>query len=170
MTNDRDKWASRIEAITWPAVVLGLNIAWSIAMARVLLRLLERRRRGADNTLPSLHHVQVAMPPGREDEARAFYGNLLGLRELAKPANLATRGGCWFALGRHELHLGVEQEFRPARKAHPAIHVADLDMLKARLAAARVSIDEDEPLPGYWRFYARDPFGNRLEFLQPADG
>lgn len=118
----------------------------------------------------ALHHLQLAMPPGGEARARAFYGELLGLPELPKPPNLAARGGCWFRLGERELHLGVEPDFRPARKAHPAMLVADLAALRARLEAAGVPTREDEPLPGYHRFYADDPFGNRLEFLQPARG
>lgn len=114
-----------------------------------------------------LHHVQLAMPRGREDEARAFYGGLLGLSEIPKPANLARRGGAWFTLGSRELHLGVEDEFRPARKAHPALHVDDLDALRSSLETAGVAIVEDEPLAGYRRFYVSDPFGNRLECIEP---
>lgn len=171
MAEQDDPWAARIRAVTVPAMVLSINIAWAVATAKVLLRLLERRKdRRAEIRLPALHHVQIAMPPGREDEARAFYGDLLGLRELAKPANLAVRGGCWFALGEHELHLGVEQDFRPARKAHTAIQVVDSEQLKARLTAAGVATREDEPLSGYSRFYAEDPFGNRLEFLTLQHG
>lgn len=166
MADNDDPWAARIRAITIPAMVLGINIAWSVATARVLLRLLERRRgRETAAWLPALHHLQLAMPPDREAEARAFYGDLVGLRELTKPPHLAARGGCWFALGGRELHLGVEQEFRPARKAHPALQVADLDALRARLAAAGVALRDDESLTGYRRFYADDPFGNRVEFL-----
>ena len=116
----------------------------------------------------TLHHVQLAMPPGREAEARAFYGQLVGLPELTKPANLAPRGGCWFQLGDRELHLGVEQGFVPARKAHPAILVHDLAGLRRRLEQGGVPTREDEPLAGYQRFYADDPFGNRLEFLEEA--
>ena len=114
-----------------------------------------------------LHHVQLAMPRGREAEARAFYGELLGLPEVPKPPNLAARGGCWFRVGDRELHLGVEEEFRPARKAHPALLVSDLATLRQRLVAAGVTVRDDEPLTGFRRFYAEDPFGNRLELLEP---
>ena len=116
----------------------------------------------------TLHHVQLAMPPGGEERARAFYGGVLGLEELPKPPHLAVRGGCWFRLGDRELHLGVEPDFRPARKAHPAFLVAGLAALRRRLEAAGVAVWEDEPLPGYVRCYAADPFGNRLELLEPA--
>ena len=115
-----------------------------------------------------LDHLQLAMPRGGEEKARAFYAGLLGLAELEKPPNLAARGGVWFALGSLELHLGVEADFRPARKAHPAFLVHDLAALHARLTQAGFAPYEDEPLAGYVRFYVADPFGNRLEFLQPA--
>ncbi|MFC4944619.1 VOC family protein [Pseudonocardia sp. GCM10023141] len=114
-----------------------------------------------------LHHVQLAMPAGAEDGARAFYAGLLGLTEIAKPPVLAARGGAWFGAGGVELHLGVEAEFRPARKAHPGIVVTDLDALGERLAAGGVAAEWDDGFPGHRRFYASDPFGNRLEFLQP---
>jgi catechol 2,3-dioxygenase-like lactoylglutathione lyase family enzyme len=114
-----------------------------------------------------LHHVQLAMPRGREDEAEAFYSGLLGLARVPKPPNLEKRGGCWFRGGQVELHLGVEEPFNAARKAHPALQVADLASLKTRLADAGAEVWEDEPLEGYDRFYASDPFGNRLEFLCP---
>ncbi len=114
-----------------------------------------------------LDHVQIAMPRGEEALARQFYGELLGLAEIPKPENLARRGGVWFALGDRQLHLGVEEPFHAARKAHPAFRVDDLDSLRGLLrAAGHVPID-DEPLPGYRRFYLADPFGNRLEFLEP---
>jgi catechol 2,3-dioxygenase-like lactoylglutathione lyase family enzyme len=115
-----------------------------------------------------LHHVQVAMPAGREAEARAFYGELVGLSEIGKPPNLVPRGGCWFELGDRELHLGVDPSFRPATKAHIAILVDDLAATRHKLEAHGVNTREDEPLPGYARFYADDPFGNRVEFLTPA--
>ncbi len=115
-----------------------------------------------------LHHVQLAMPAGAEDEARAFYAGALGLEEVAKPPALAARGGAWFRdAGGLELHLGVEEPFAPAKKAHPGIHVDDLDGLADRLRAAGHEITPDGELPGYRRFYAHDPFGNRLEFLTP---
>jgi catechol 2,3-dioxygenase-like lactoylglutathione lyase family enzyme len=116
----------------------------------------------------ALHHVQLAMPAGAEAAARAFYAGVLGLAELAKPAALAGRGGVWFRAGALELHLGVEDGFRPARKAHPGILVEDLDGLAARLHAHGVQVHADATLPGYRRFYLDDCFGNRLEFLSPA--
>lgn len=113
-----------------------------------------------------VHHVQLAMPPRGEDEARAFYAGVLGLRERPKPPALASRGGVWFRAGAVELHLGVEQGFAPARKAHPGLEVADLDGVVARLQAAGVDVRPDEDLPRYRRVYVDDPFGNRLELLQ----
>jgi catechol 2,3-dioxygenase-like lactoylglutathione lyase family enzyme len=114
----------------------------------------------------ALDHLQLAMPAGREAQARAFYGDILGLRELTKPANLAVRGGVWFALGTQQLHLGVEGDFRPAKKAHPAFLVHDVARLRARLEQAGYAPYEDEPLAGYKRFYVADPFGNRLELME----
>jgi catechol 2,3-dioxygenase-like lactoylglutathione lyase family enzyme len=114
-----------------------------------------------------LHHVQLAAPPGSEAAARRFFGGLLGLAERSKPANLAKRGGVWFDLDGAQLHIGIERSFRPASKAHPAFTVPDLDELRRRLDAAGVRTWEDEPFPGRDRFYAEDPFGNRLEFLGP---
>jgi catechol 2,3-dioxygenase-like lactoylglutathione lyase family enzyme len=115
-----------------------------------------------------LDHVQVAMPAGGEAQARSFYGGLLGLGEISKPDNLARRGGVWFALGSHQLHLGVETEFRPARKAHPALLVRDLPTLLTRCAEAGATVVRDEPLAGYDRAYIYDPFGNRIEVLEPS--
>ncbi|MBZ9936088.1 VOC family protein [Mesorhizobium sp. BR1-1-16] len=116
-----------------------------------------------------IDHVQIAMPRGAEDVARQFYGGVLGLIEIAKPTNLAGRGGVWFMAGPRQLHIGVEEEFRPARKAHPAFRVDDLEGLRARCIAAGLSPVDDELLPGFRRFYLSDPFGNRLEFLMAAD-
>jgi catechol 2,3-dioxygenase-like lactoylglutathione lyase family enzyme len=116
----------------------------------------------------ALDHLQLAMPRGREAEARAFYGDILGLKELTKPPNLAVRGGVWYALGTQQLHLGVEADFRPARKAHPALLVQDLPGLRARLEQHGFKPYEDEPLKGYVRCYVADPFGNRLELMEPV--
>lgn len=113
-----------------------------------------------------LDHIQLAMPPGSEDLARQFYGGVLGCEEIAKPPNLAARGGCWFKCGELQVHLGVEQHFVPARKAHPGFIVADIAGLMETLRAAGVGIVDDEPLMGWYRIYASDPFGNRLEFMQ----
>ena len=111
-------------------------------------------------------HVQVAAPAGCEAEARAFYAGLLGLEELAKPEPLRARGGCWFRAGAQELHVGVEEPFAPARKAHPGLVVADLDALADRLRAEGIDVTPDDAIPGTKRFHAADPFGNRLEFRQ----
>ena len=115
-------------------------------------------------TVTGIDHVQVAAPPGCEAEARAFYGELLGLEELAKPEALAARGGCWFRAGAQELHVGVEEPFAPARKAHPSFVVTDLDDVAARLTAAGIDVTYDDQIPGTRRFETADPFGNRLEF------
>ncbi|HEX4033321.1 MAG TPA: VOC family protein [Solirubrobacteraceae bacterium] len=118
--------------------------------------------------LLGLHHLLLAMPAGREAQAREFYGGLLGLEELPKPAQLATRGGCWFQGNSLQLHLGVEEDFRPARKAHPAFEVRGLAALRERLEQAGVEVADDAPLGGYDRFYAFDPFGNRLELIEAS--
>ena len=119
-------------------------------------------------SLTALHHVQLAMPKGGEDAARAFYGGLLGLSEAPKPPILAARGGVWFERGDVRVHLGVERDFRPARKAHPAFQVRDVTDLLAYLAAKGVIVTHDDTLPGFIRGYVNDPFGNRIELLQPA--
>ncbi|MCA0316468.1 MAG: glyoxalase [Proteobacteria bacterium] len=114
----------------------------------------------------AIHHVQIAMPAGREAEARAFYAGLLGIPEAPKPATLAARGGCWFEQGALRIHLGVEADFRPARKAHPALLVSNLAGLVDDLRAAGYPLNEDEPLPGFVRIFVSDPFGNRIELME----
>lgn len=114
-----------------------------------------------------IDHVQLAMPEGEEARARHFYAELLGIPEQPKPANLAKRGGAWFEQGALKIHLGVERDFRPAKKAHPALEVSELPALVARLRAAGVRVVDDEPLEGYARVYVDDPFGNRIELLEP---
>jgi ubiquinone/menaquinone biosynthesis C-methylase UbiE/catechol 2,3-dioxygenase-like lactoylglutathione lyase family enzyme len=111
-------------------------------------------------------HLQVTAPRDREAEARAFYGEVLGLVEIPKPAVLAARGGAWYQCGDLQLHLGLQDDLTPQRKAHPAFRVRDLEAMRARLAAAGVPITTDEQIPGYERFETRDPFGNRLEFMR----
>jgi len=118
--------------------------------------------------ITALHHVQLAMPRGREDEARTFYAGTLGMTEVPKPENLARRGGAWFRSGAAEVHLGVEDDFRPAKKAHPALLVDDLKTLAERCSAAGYAVTTDEPLAGFERVYVADPFGNRIELLQHA--
>ncbi|NTF30969.1 VOC family protein [Rhizobium skierniewicense] len=115
----------------------------------------------------ALDHVQLAMPAGREDDARNFYAGLLGLSERAKPDNLAKRGGCWFESGAVRVHLGVDADFKPAAKAHPAFQVEDLARFRKTFELAGHHVVEDEPLDGYDRFYVYDPFGNRIELMQP---
>ncbi|MEU5463973.1 VOC family protein [Streptomyces althioticus] len=121
--------------------------------------------------LTALDHVQLAAPPGSEDLLRAFYSGALGLTEVPKPPALAARGGCWFETGDIRLHLGVERDFRPARKAHPGLRVTGIEALAARLAAHGAPVTWDDELPGHRRFFSWDPVGNRLEFLEsaPAD-
>jgi catechol 2,3-dioxygenase-like lactoylglutathione lyase family enzyme len=120
--------------------------------------------------LRAIDHVQLAMPAGGEEDARAFYRGLLGMEEEAKPPDLAARGGCWFRSGPVRIHLGVEAAFRPARKAHPALVVDDLAALAARIRAAGARVDDDVPVAGFDRVFVDDPFGNRIELMQPLDG
>lgn len=119
---------------------------------------------------PTLDHVQIAAPPGCELAARHFFGNILGLEELPKPTPLSTRGGCWFTLGDRQLHIGIDPDFAPARKAHVALRVdpAELDDLAARLSASGFPATWDTALPSERRFYSADPWGNRIEFLAKA--
>ncbi len=118
-------------------------------------------------TYKGLHHVQLAIPGGSEEQARSFYGGVLGMEELDKPAVLAARGGCWFRAGGWEIHLGVDSPFAPARKAHPGVLVEGIDSLAERLVSAGAGVEWDDNFPGHRRFYASDPYGNRLEFLEP---
>ena len=113
-----------------------------------------------------IDHVQIAAPEGCEAAAREFYGRILGLTEIAKPAALLARGGCWFQCGEHQLHIGVEKDFRAAKKAHPAFAVEDLDARRKILLLHNYPIMDDENLPRARRFYSTDPWGNRLEFLE----
>ena len=114
-----------------------------------------------------IHHVQLACPPGSEPALREFYGRVLGMEEVQKPASLAARGGCWFKGFDIELHLGVEDVFQPARKAHPGLLVSGLDGWADRLRSAGYPVRFDDAFPGMRRFYSQDPNGNRLEFLEP---
>lgn len=118
--------------------------------------------------ISGMHHVQLAVPPASEPALRAFYGDLLGMTEVAKPAALAARGGAWFRGGTAEVHLGVEAGFRPARKAHPGLLVEDLDALAHRLTAAGHPVTWDDLFPGHRRCYVDDPVGNRIELLEPS--
>ena len=117
------------------------------------------------HTFTAIDHVQLAMPAGEEERARAFYATLLGMIEIPKPPELAKRGGCWFQSGSVQVHLGVETDFRPARKAHPALRCRDYDALIVRLRAAGVEVVEDSTIPGIRRCHIADPFGNRIELI-----
>ena len=116
--------------------------------------------------IEGFHHVQLALPAGSEDEAEHFYSGVLGLERVPKPQALAGRGGAWFRGEGVEVHLGVEPDFRPARKAHPAFLMTGVDELRSRLEEAGVGIEEQPALEGFRRFHAFDPFGNRLEFIE----
>jgi hypothetical protein len=118
--------------------------------------------------ITALDHVQLAAPAGSEPLLRAYYSGILGMTELAKPPVLAARGGCWFAAGGVVLHLGVEEGFRPARKAHPGIRVTGIRDFAGRLRERGAAVEWDHDLPGHQRFYSMDPVGNRLEFLEPT--
>jgi catechol 2,3-dioxygenase-like lactoylglutathione lyase family enzyme len=114
-----------------------------------------------------IDHVQLAAPSGCEADARRFYGGVLGLVEVAKPEALAARGGVWFSLGAQQLHIGIDEQFSPARKAHPGLRVAadSFDALAERLAAVGVSVTWDHDVPTVRRYYTQDPWGNRIELL-----
>ena len=117
--------------------------------------------------IAALDHVQLAAPPGSEDALRAYYTGALGMTEIPKPPVLAARGGCWFQAGTVQLHLGVEEDFHPAKKAHPGLRITGIDAYAARLAGHGAPVTWDDHLPGHRRFYSEDPAGNRLEFLEP---
>ena len=119
-------------------------------------------------SLRRLDHVQLAMPAGREAEAVAFYEGVLGIPHVPKPDHLAVRGGCWFEDGDLKVHLGVDVGFRPATKAHPAFIVDDVRAIATAVVAAGFAVDDDEPLDGFDRVYVSDPFGNRIELMQPS--
>ncbi len=117
--------------------------------------------------ITAIDHVQIAIPVGQEAAARAFYGELLGLTEVPKPPTLAGRGGCWFSRGSVHVHIGVEADFRAARKAHVAFRVDEVSSLNVAARAAGYEVKDDDPLDGVDRIFVFDPFGNRLEFQAP---
>ncbi|WP_066193539.1 MULTISPECIES: VOC family protein [Gracilibacillus] len=116
--------------------------------------------------LIGIDHVQLAAPENSEEAARTFFADILGMEEIEKPENLKKRGGVWFQCGAQQLHIGIQQGFAPATKAHPAFAIKDIHQWKEKLTNNGVVIKEDEPLEGAERFYVDDPFGNRLEFLE----
>ena len=120
-------------------------------------------------TLLRIEHIQLAMPVGEEDAARRFYSDVLGMNEVPKPENLAKRGGCWFQTRDVRVHLGVQTDFIPATKAHPAFIVDEFDALCERLDAAGFHCNDDEALIGFRRTYVSDPFGNRIELMALSD-
>ena len=113
----------------------------------------------------AIEHVQLAMPAGEEDQARKFYRDVLGMLEVPKPAELAKRGGCWFESGNVQIQLGVEQDFRPAKKAHPALRCQDYLALLKKLRSTGVEVNEPGDIPGVSRCHIFDPFGNRIELI-----
>jgi catechol 2,3-dioxygenase-like lactoylglutathione lyase family enzyme len=120
--------------------------------------------------ITALDHVQLAAPAGSEDRLRAYYVDVLGMTEIPKPPVLAARGGCWFRHGPVQLHLGIEEDFRPAKKAHPGLRVTGIEAYAARLESHGAKVTWDGDLPGHRRFSSWDPVGNRLEFLEPVSG
>ncbi len=116
--------------------------------------------------IKAIDHIQLAIPEGGEEAGRGFYAGVLGMMEVPKPPHLAVRGGCWFETGSVCVHLGVEKEFRPARKAHPAFLVDDLSLVIDTLRTNGFEAHEDQPLEGYHRIYTHDPAGNRIELMQ----
>ncbi len=121
------------------------------------------------HTFYGIDHVQLAAPAGCEAAARAFFADLLGMTEVAKPKDLRKRGGAWFQCGSQQLHVGVDSTFIAAKKAHPSFHVQNLSALRERILAQGIPVQDDGLLPGAERFYVTDPFGNRLEFLEWRD-
>jgi len=116
--------------------------------------------------IKGIDHIQVAAPKGSEDEARRFYGEILGMEELEKPESLKDRGGCWFQCGQQEVHIGIEEPFTPSKKAHPGFVISDLEGLRQALETGGFSVKEDAPILGRNRIFSEDPFGNRIEFLE----
>ncbi|KIF69531.1 glyoxalase [Streptomyces sp. AcH 505] len=117
--------------------------------------------------LAAVDHVQLAAPAGSEEALRGYYAGVLGMTEIPKPPQLAARGGCWFQAGPVQLHLGIERDFRPAKKAHPGLRVTGIEEYARRLERLGAPVSWDGDLPGHRRFYSFDPVGNRLEFLEP---
>lgn len=157
-------------AVFVAAPASNLSPGWqSLLTADIRYRLKDKIILTDEVRVPVLRidHILIAMPPGREDEARAFYHGILGLAEKVKPPQLAARGGCWFESGSFQVHLGVEKNFIPARKAHPAFIVEDLAGMVTKAKRAGYQVTADEPIEGYDRRHVDDPFGNRIELIEP---
>ena len=122
-------------------------------------------RKPVSKFINGIDHIQIAAPPSSESAARRFYGELLDMEEIPKPDNLKARGGCWFRFGSHEVHIGIQSDFIPAKKAHPGFTVDALEQLKLRIQEAGYTINEERPIDSRSRFFTHDPFGNRIEFL-----
>ncbi|MEK4535883.1 VOC family protein [Peribacillus sp. FSL K6-1552] len=114
----------------------------------------------------AIDHIQLAAPKGSEDTARKFFKNILGFDEVEKPEELKKRGGVWFEFGNYQIHIGIEEPFYPAKKAHPAFEIENIEELKKHLVTNGIDVIEDDKLPGAKRFYISDPFGNRMEMLE----
>ncbi|MDQ0271617.1 VOC family protein [Cytobacillus purgationiresistens] len=117
----------------------------------------------------AIDHIQLAAPKGCEDSARAFFGGVLGLEEIEKPEELRKRGGVWFGFGKYQIHIGIEEPFSPAKKAHPAFEIENINELKSHLSEKGIHFIEDDLLPGAKRCFVSDPFGNRIELLEWTD-
>ena len=114
----------------------------------------------------AIDHIQLAAPKGSEETARKFFKNILGFDEVEKPEELKKRGGVWFEFGNYQIHIGIEEPFYPAKKAHPAFEIENIEELKKHLVSNGIDVIEDDKLPGAKRFYISDPFGNRMELLE----
>jgi catechol 2,3-dioxygenase-like lactoylglutathione lyase family enzyme len=114
----------------------------------------------------SIDHIQLAAPKGSEDTARKFFKNILGFEEVEKPKELKKRGGVWFEFGNYQIHIGIEEPFYPAKKAHPAFEIENIEELRKHLVTNGIDVMDDDKLPGAKRFYISDPFGNRMELLE----
>lgn len=116
--------------------------------------------------IKTIAHIQLAAPKGSEEAARRFFNGILGFEEVEKPEELKKRGGVWFAFAQYQIHIGIEEPFSPAKKAHPAFEVQNIDELRTHLLSNGIDVKEDNKLPGVRRFFISDPFGNRIEFLE----
>ncbi|MDV7767342.1 VOC family protein [Peribacillus sp. CSMR9] len=118
----------------------------------------------------SIDHIQLAAPKDSEDTARKFFKNILGFEEVEKPEELKKRGGVWFEFGNYQIHIGIEEPFYPAKKAHPAFEIENIEELRKHLITNGIDVMDDDKLPGAKRFYISDPFGNRMELLEWIKG